>query len=221
MTTNLQSLKQKWDKVLHGCAECNKRRAAIKKVLGFENKKVALMFSGGLDSTYAAWKLKQDEYAVTLFHVEWQYNNTNFNTEETASAIELAHLLELPFVSLGTVNVPVGGSEANPAMNIMRVPTIGSMLICHRTLREYGYIGTGLHPSEEPIDQHWHELLQQLCDLCMPGTTVLHPADGVGRNTMGNSLPPCIRTHVYSCFRGGCGQCEKCISDQSWRINTG
>lgn len=193
-TKRLSELRTAWAKVV-GCQECaRKRRKAIVKLQSFFRGQphVAVMFSGGLDSTYVAWYLKEIGHKVQLYHVRWLYDTNDTNAQELAKATAIAEKLQLPLHILGTMRV----DKAHTG-NVMRVPTIGAMMICHRHLR-FDKLATGMAPSISERDHGWHSVLQGLADRCMPKLEIIHPRDGTLRSEITQLIPADLRAMVYS-----------------------
>lgn len=159
----------------------------ISRVTG--RKRVAVMFSGGLDSTYAAWKLKNDGHSVELYHVRMLFENRD-NEPETVAARRVAEVLGLPFHLLAEVWVPT-----DHAGRVMRVPVIAAAVLCHSEL-QFDVLATGMAPSISPRDKGWDLSLRCMADSCMPGVEIAHPRDGVLRSNIW--LPTNLRELVYS-----------------------
>jgi hypothetical protein len=190
-----EDLRSKWARFLPGnCGGCVKRRAAIKKIARSflrKDKKTAVMFSGGLDSAYVAWKLKQDGEPVELYHVRWLFDAAEDNARELSAAQLIAYKLGLKLNILGTIRV-----SKEHAGNVMRIPTIFSMLVCHRTLR-FDRLATGMAPSISGRDHHWH-WLESMSKYCMPGLEIVHPRDGILRSRISELMPQYLVDLVYS-----------------------
>jgi len=190
-------LQSKWNKII-GCGGCAKRRLAIKKAAKQflrHKRRVAVMFSGGLDSTYVAWKLKQQGNKVDLYHLHWTYTGgtgTLDNSREFEAAAEIAKLLKLPLYDMGRIIVP---SEHHGL--IMRLPILGSLLICHKELT-FDTLATGMAPGISDRDLGWHHVLEDMASHCMPTLSIIHPRDGILRSKIKGLMPRMLGDRVYS-----------------------
>lgn len=193
--SELEKLKSKWFRNKEDCG-CNKVRAKIKKAgRSFlqSQRKIAVMFSGGLDSTYAAWSLRNSGFDVTLYNVRWIFENPKHNNvQEFAATKAAAEKLGLPLEVLGVFRV-----NSRHCGNVMRIPTIASMLICHRNLR-FDRLATGMAPSISERDYHWNQLLKAIATHCMPGMEIIHPRDGIKRSELVKMLPESLLQLIYS-----------------------
>lgn len=195
-----EQLLSRWGRYLlpKPCNGCLKRRAAIKKLVKGTvgaSKEVAVMFSGGLDSTYAAYTARQAGHKVSLFHVRWLYASSRENEAELKAAERIADWLKLPLHVLGEVWIAPGHVG-----NIMRVPIIGSMIICHRKVW-FEVLATGLAPGISERDLSWHKLLEATAENCMPGLELWHPRGGILRSKI--ELPEELREMTFSRIEKG------------------
>lgn len=190
-TNSLSVLQTKWRRFVTECEGCRRRRAPIKKAVNWLiGKRVALMFSGGLDSTYCALKLKRDGHIVDLYHVQILWDDEKDNSDELKAAINIAKELNLPLHLIGTLKV----QKAHKGQT-MRVPIISAAMICHRSLK-FSTLATGMAPSISERDAHWHTIMTAMAEHCMPGLKIVHPRDGILRSEL--KMPSNLRKMVYS-----------------------
>ena len=130
--------------------------------------KIALLFTGGLDSTYVAWKLLEEGNEVDLYFVKVHWGGQHDPEEEAAKslAMDLGCRLEI----LGEVDLPLAYGQ-------YELPVILSMFLCSLFMtdvpknypwdvrRKYDAIATGLSPqldksSTSPYgnDADWQKL---------------------------------------------------------------
>lgn len=114
------------------------------------------------------------------------------DSPELDAAKALAAELDLPLAVMATLQHHGGHSG-----HIMRVPTIGAMVICHRHMNDFGYLATGLSPEFTERDSLWNELLLDMINRCRPGMKLLHPRDGITRSEMLAELPANLRERLY------------------------
>ncbi len=215
MSTNLSKTRSLWSNVLNiiECEQCKQRRRKIRKFIKGEHSAV-VMFSGGLDSTYTALELSKN-YNVTLYHIKWEYlkKDSGYASEYNA-ATKIASTLDLTLDILATMKI-----ESVHCGHIMRVPIIGMMSICHRSMN-FDVLGTGLTPSTSDRDAQWCELLQVFANQCMPNLEIVHPRDGISREDQWKVISDEIKPLIVSCFGGPngtrCGKCNKCKEDEKW-----
>lgn len=188
-----EAIREQWRKIL-GCEGCARRRAKIKKAarsfLKPQNN-VAVMFSGGLDSAYCAYKLRDAGHKVELVHVTWTYSSGS-NTPELLAARAIAERLELPLIELSEVIVPLAQTG-----DIMRVPTIGAMMICHRKMK-FEKLAIGIAPSLNERDYGWSQALDALKASCMPDLEIIYPRDNMTRSQVKEATPDWLQGLTYS-----------------------
>jgi 7-cyano-7-deazaguanine synthase in queuosine biosynthesis len=193
------------------CGGCERRGNKLWAMIG-KRPHAAVLFSGGLDSAYTAWHLAKQGYEVHLYHNPWRYKGSGEGEGEIVSAQAAAKLLGLPLLTLGSV-------EVENTHNVMRVPTLGAMLICHRALPPYKVYAYGGHPSTYELDAKWVRILQAMCDVWHPGSKIQTPADGKTRKELMAALPKELISALFSCYKtkldgARCGKCDKCLADK-------
>lgn len=210
------SQQDRWAKYLgsptSGCTGCQKRRSKIIQAL---SRKAIVLFSGGLDSTYAALTLRK-KYDVELWHASWTYEGYESNLE-TERAKAIAEKLGLPLFVMGSW-VTFKEHAQGAGGHIMRVPVLATAVLSHRTLQSVGTLAFGGHPSEYKWDARWVEFLQDAVESLRPGTQILSPCDGIPRQKMLREIPNDIRSLLFSCYQTTqegerCGKCDKCRAD--------
>jgi len=108
-----------------------------------KNKHVVLGFSGGLDSCYQAFRLREKGYTVHLFHVK------NINTYENAQATHLVEPFAQKFLfDLTQVNFIKNSSKDNPYRqhwpeNTIKNQVIISMMLDYCIDKGYSNISLG------------------------------------------------------------------------------
>ena len=73
-------------------------------------KTVLLAFSGGLDSTLSAVRLRDEGYKVTLAYVQWNVEGSPFGRLQHESSAAIAAKLDCPFKTLAVVTSPRSGN---------------------------------------------------------------------------------------------------------------
>ncbi len=181
-----------------------------------------LSFSGGLDSLAAAILLQQTGYTVTLGHIEWIIEGTNWGQQQSLAAQALARELDLPFEVLAKAWLPKT-SFAKYAW----VPFCISTIIHHAgdpckypewpLLRydsvAFGFDAEDFKKREFGVTRSW---LKGMTDYCYDGA-VLFPTNGMERKTgiYDTLIPQKLWDMTVSCYQGTsaeqpCGVCDKC-----------
>lgn len=180
-----------------------------------------LSFSGGLDSLAAAIVLKEQGYDITLGHIQWLIDGTNFGEAQTAAALSLAHELGMPFETLACMWFPVT-SYAKYSW----VPVCISTIMHHAgdpcvypapTVQRYDSVAFGTDFKAEVKDsthikRQWLSAMQ---GYAYDGE-VLFPLDGLDRRERAALIPKPLVDMTVCCYLGPsaeepCGRCYKCI----------
>ena len=177
---------------------------------------VLLSFSGGLDSLAAAIVLKKQGYDVTLGHINWLINGTNFGEAQTVAAYNLAEELGMPLEVLAYMGFP----ETSFA-KYSWVPVCISTIMHHagdpcvypaRNVRRYDSVAFGLTmESTDHIKQNWVAAIR---DYVYDGE-VLFPIGDLLHNDRVTIVPQRLRDMTVCCYLGPsaeepCGVCWKC-----------
>jgi len=164
--------------------------------------KVAVIFSGGLDSTWTAWYLKEEGYDVELFHLKWKYmDNDQFEgPQDTEAAIKIADQLGLKLTMIGSAEAPDD--------NYLMLPMITSMLCCHSKY-DFDFLATGL--EDQRLSPSWVEcqgIVEVIAKECMPWVTVMHPRFLKTKSEMRKELPGSLLS-LQTTPPSGCGGCAR------------
>ncbi len=199
MNTNKRSnLLNRWFKWESPCVSKMKHKER-------DRKKVAVMFSGGLDSTYAAWYMKSQGYEVHLFHVNWTYTDspTVEGDSDTACAVRVAQQLELPLHVLGKVVIP-GKIDTGVGM----IPPIAAMILCHRT-HDFDILATGIEdPRMAGMQVQCAGTVEAIAKECMPWVEVVHPRAFKSAKEIWRELPEELLP-LQASPNPGCGGCAR------------
>ena len=185
------------------------------------SKSCLLSFSGGLDSLAAAIKLKDEGYEVTLGHITWLIQGTDFGQEQTKAAHALAEELDLPVLILGRMLFPeysyakfawvpmciatimhhAGDPCEYPSKNAMRYDAVA--------------FGTDFRPDPE-YDNSIRYLWLMAMRAYIYGGEVLYPLDGMRDKERAALVPKRLRDMTVCCYLGRsaaepCGKCWKCL----------
>lgn len=191
-TKSYTELLKKWGYALSGCTGCSRRKNAIKKWVTHATKRkkmAAVLFGGGLDSTYSAIQMQKAGYNVHLYHTVWSCDDVNTQWE-TEAAVRIAQHLDLPLHIMCEIKVK---KEDFP--HIMWMPTMAGLLICHQTLR-FDILATGLSPMISDRDLNWSLVLSDMAHRCMPNLEIVHPRDGILRSNI--KLPETLQSMIYT-----------------------
>ncbi len=180
-----------------------------------------LSFSGGLDSLAAAIVLKERGYDVTLGHIAWFIQGTNFGQQQTRAANLLAGELNMPLELLARMLFP----ETSFA-KYSWVPVSISTIMHHagdpceypaRSVQRYDSVAFGTDfkdfvKDETHVKRQW---LAGMQGYAYDGE-VLYPLDGLDRSERAALVPKHMRDMTVCCYLGPsaeepCGVCYKCI----------
>ena len=184
-------------------------------------KSVLLSFSGGLDSLAAAIKLKEDGYDVTLGHINWDIDGTNFGQQQTLAAHRLARELGMPLIVLADMWFP----ESSFA-KYSWVPVCISTIMHHagdpceypaKTVQRYDAVAFGTDFKHDPeYDNSIRYLWLASMRAYIYRGEVLYPLDGMSRRERAALVPKRQYDMTVCCYLGKsaeepCGKCWKCI----------
>ena len=179
-----------------------------------------LSFSGGLDSLACAIVLKKEGYDVTLGHIAWFIQGTNFGQKQTLAAYSLGVELNLPLEVLARMLFP----ETSYA-KFSWLPACISTVMHHAgdpceypapKVRRYDSVAFGFSHAESAggnhIKRNW---VAGMHDYAYDGP-VLFPLDGLNRKERAAMVPKRLRDMTVCCYLGPsaeepCGVCYKCI----------
>ena len=179
--------------------------------------KIAVMFSGGLDSTYVAYVMSLMHDPVVLYNVTASHPLYQDTVRDLAKELDC---------ELRVVAKIKGYWDTR----IMRIPFVGAATICNIDMYEgnFDMVATGLNPSTDKADKKQIPLLQKMVDDCMSNVLLTHPGDGVTRREKWDYLPERLRLLTRSCSVGAgtfthpsgsrCmrSDCYKCVEDKTW-----
>jgi 7-cyano-7-deazaguanine synthase in queuosine biosynthesis len=183
-----------------------------------------LSFSGGLDSLACAIKLKEDGYDVTLGHISWLINGTNFGEAQTVAAYNLAEELGMPLEVLAYMGFP----ETSFA-KYSWVPVCISTIMHHAgdpceypapMVRRYDSVafGTDFKPDAKYDNHIRRTWLAAMKGYAYDGM-VLFPLEGMERSERAALIPKRQYDMTVCCYLGSadeegrykpCGVCWKC-----------
>lgn len=184
-------------------------------------KSCLLGFSGGLDSVAAAIKLRDDGYDVTLGHIEWIIDGTDFGEAQTIAAVRLAAELGMPLHILAEMRFP-----ESSAAKYSWVPVAISTIVHHAgdpleypapSVLRYDSVAFGTDFLEVPeqdnhIRRWW---LTAMCRYTYKGE-VLFPLEHLTTRAKRAALvPQRLLDMTVCCYLGEsaakpCGKCWKC-----------
>lgn len=184
-------------------------------------KTCLLSFSGGLDSVAAAIVLKEQGYDVTLGHVVWLIQGTNFGEVQTQAAHTIAGELNLPIQILARMMFPVTSFA-----KYSWVPVCISTIMHHagdpceypaHAVQRYDSVAFGTDFLEVPehdnrIRRWWLTAMQHYAY----DGEVRYPLEGLERAERAALVPAYIREMTVACYLGKsaeepCGVCYKCL----------
>jgi len=171
------------------------------------------MFSGGMDSTWVAWHLKNEGYNVELFHITWTYlDEDKFEgPKDTEAAIKVADYLDLPLHILGSVEIPGGLGN-----NVITSPAMAAMILCHST-HDFDFFATGIEDQRMgSCLVECRDTIEVIARSCMPWVTVTHPREFKTKKEIRAELPRALLS-LQSSPETWCGGCaERREKIQRW-----
>lgn len=183
-----------------------------------------LSFSGGLDSLASALLLQQTGYTVTLGHVEWIIEGTNWGQAQTQAAKDLAVELDLPFeilakcwfpetsfakyswvpVCISTIMHHAGDPCVYPADQKLRYDSVA-----------FGFDAIPFDDRDFGVKRKWIAGMQEY----MYAGEVFFPTNGLYRHKghYDRLIPKELWDMAVSCYLGPdgtipCGDCPKCVA---------
>jgi hypothetical protein len=181
-------------------------------------KTVLLGFSGGLDSTLCAVKLRNAGYKVELGYVPWYIEGSRFGELQHTAAYTVADALSLPLLELARVACP-----AKYQAKWAWVQVIVSMVMWHAAypIMRYDAVAFGMQVGECESWQrvaHNKAMVEANARIVNYGGELLFPVSGMSRAEEWAQLPPELRPLVWCCnipTASGrpCGGCYKCKHD--------
>ncbi len=162
--------------------------------------------------------LKQQGYDVTLGHVEWFIQGTNFGEAQTEAARLLAGELDMPFEVLACMVFP-----KTSFAKYSWVPVCISTIMHHAgdpcvypapLVRRYASVAFGFDPvtGDNRIKRWW---IEGMHEYAYDGP-VLFPLDGLDRSERAALIPKHLLALTVCCYLGPsaeepCGVCWKCV----------
>jgi hypothetical protein len=183
-------------------------------------KSCLLGFSGGLDSLAAAIVLKDAGYDVTLGHVAWLIQGTDFGEEQTKAANVQAEVLDLPLLILARMMFP-----EYSAAKYSWVPVTISTILHHAgdpleypapSVLRYDSVAFGTDFLEVPEhDNHIRRWWLTAMRRYTYKGEVLYPLEGLERADRRRIVPEHLQATTVCCYLGKsaaepCGVCYKC-----------
>ncbi len=184
-------------------------------------KTCLLSFSGGLDSLAAAIVLKEDGYDVTLGHINWDIDGTNFGQQQTLAAHRQAGELGMPLIVLADMWFPEWSFA-----KYSWVPVCISTIMHHagdpceypaNSVQRYDSVAFGTDfldvPEHDNTIRRWW--LRAMQDYIYDGE-VVYPLEGLERGERRALIPQHLQDMMVCCYLGAsaaepCGTCYKCV----------
>lgn len=170
--------------------------------------KVGLSFSGGLDSTTAALRLKRAGHEVVLHHVRWN-NRAGMGNPQSKAAHAVAAALGLPIRLSGEYTTHDG---------IRWVPVFLAIMCELGTYYGYDAVAWGVSGA----NQYRRDTAAALAQGSQFRGELLFPVWGVPRSEQWPEIPQAVQPLIWACHRRRpvdgppCGTCEKCKEDLRW-----
>ncbi len=183
------------------------------------NKKTILLsFSGGLDSTVSALKLRNAGHLVTLGYVQWNIPGSPFGELQKKAAKSLSEVLDTPLKVLANV-------EAYSHAKWSWVQVIASMILWEASypIKRYDAVAFGMQvtgcESWQRVE-YTRAVVENNAKVVNYSGELLFPVDGLGRQEMWAEVPNDMKPLLWCCNipnQDGtrCGHCYKCIHDRN------
>lgn len=181
-------------------------------------KTVLLAFSGGLDSTTCAIKLRDAGHLVTLGYVDWEIEGSSFGLLQAAAAVQVAEKLDLKLEILAQCRLPKGHQTKGSW-----VQAIASMILWEAAfpIMRYDAVAFGMQITSHETWQRMEcnrAVVENIAKVVNYGGEILYPVDGIGRQEQWKAMPDNIGQLIWCCNiptddGRPCGHCYKCKHD--------
>jgi len=178
--------------------------------------RIGVMFSGGLDSTTSALRLRNKGYEVHLWHLTW-CTARNFGNDQLEAAKRVANTLAMPLEILGTL-------QANASMRWQPIlVAMGIEVARRKRMPAVAWGLSGENWGRPGHNDNWQELAAVTARLIGYTGEVLLPVWGTERSVQWSEMPRELQPLIWACHnrsfsRAPCGRCRKCNSDAAHRI---
>lgn len=188
-----------------------------------KKKTVLLAFSGGLDSTTSAIKLRDAGHLVTLGFVDWHISGSHLSMLQAEAAMKVSQFLRLPLLEIAQVRFAQGAKGAKWSW----VQAIGAMILWEAAypIMKYDAVAFGMQvtgcESWQRVE-HTRPLIETIAKVVNYSGEIMFPVDNIGRQEQWEALPSELRSLVWCCnipTKDGkpCGSCYKCKHDKLWK----
>ena len=195
-----------------------------------------LGFSGGLDSTVCAIRLKNQGYMIELGYVPWYIEGSPIGRLQNNAANTVSKALGLKLIRLASVTCPMD-TQAKWSW----VQVANSMVMWHAAypIMRYDCVAFGQHLGAQHSQKYGaggvdsekqkladeaifqtdsYSLIECLAHVCNYRGELLFPVDGSDRDDLWGEVPVELHKHLWCCNiptpdGERCGHCYKCKLD--------